>query len=199
MIQEALDFEVFAHRLRMLDNHAAAVTFERFVGDLTKLVRRNLWRSLQSKLDPEDVVQSTFRSFFMEDVCGKCHFEGWDAVWGMLSLIAVRKCSKQLARYRTASRDVRRELDSAGENAYYWGRFDRNPSPTEKLMLAEATEQLLDKFDAKALPIVVYILEGRGPAEISGLVDRSERTVQRIRSKVEAHLETMLAASNVSG
>jgi RNA polymerase sigma-70 factor, ECF subfamily len=51
-------------RLRSGDQDAAREVFQRFVGQLIRLARRQFDVVLRRKVDPEDVVQSAYKSFF---------------------------------------------------------------------------------------------------------------------------------------
>ena len=47
------------------------------------------WQTRQ-KVDPEDVVQSAFRSFFTRQAAGQFDVASWDDLWGLLVVITVR-------------------------------------------------------------------------------------------------------------
>ena len=57
-------------RLRSGEDAAAREVFERFAGRLVALARRRFNRLLARKVDPEDVVQSAFKSFFVRHRAG---------------------------------------------------------------------------------------------------------------------------------
>ena len=52
-------------RLRAGDDEAAREVFDRFARRLVGLARRRFDRRLAHRVDPEDVVQSAFKSFFV--------------------------------------------------------------------------------------------------------------------------------------
>src|ERR1051326_9470242 len=49
---------------RQGDNKAAQLLFDRYVERLHALARRRISQRLSSRVDPEDIVQSVFRTFF---------------------------------------------------------------------------------------------------------------------------------------
>jgi RNA polymerase sigma-70 factor (ECF subfamily) len=57
-------------RLRDGDPDAARAVFDRFARRLAALAAARLPAVLRSKLDPEDVVQSAFRTFFRRQAAG---------------------------------------------------------------------------------------------------------------------------------
>src|SRR5262249_56264835 len=84
-------------RLRAGQNDAATQVFNRFAGRLLTLARKQLDPLVLQKVDPEDVVQSVFRSFFVQHGAGRFgDFESWDNVWGMLVVLTRWKCGRPI-------------------------------------------------------------------------------------------------------
>src|SRR4051794_6813774 len=69
-------------RLRAGDEAAAREVFQRFVGKLIRLARRRFDATLRHKVDPEDVVQSAYKSFFVRYGEGKLTVQDWGNLWG---------------------------------------------------------------------------------------------------------------------
>lgn len=181
--------------LRGGDAAAADELFARFSGQLCRLVQSKLGWRYRRKFDAEDVAQSVFKSFIRLQATEDVSFDTWDALWGLLSLIAVRKCGHRLDYLRAACRDVAREhsvvLD-AGD--YDRSRADlqalsREPTPTHAAMLSEALQRLFGELDERDQRITTLALQGHSTAEISNEIKRSERTVQRVLERVRDHLE----------
>ena len=57
-------FAEFLSRLQARDDAAAQELFARFARQLIALAVRHLDTGLRHRVDPEDVVQSTYKSFF---------------------------------------------------------------------------------------------------------------------------------------
>src|SRR4051794_29844109 len=90
------DAESFARlmaRLRSGEDTAAREVFERFAGRLVALARGRFNRVLSRKVDPEDVVQSAFKSFFVRHREGKLEVGDSGGLWNLLTLITLRKCA----------------------------------------------------------------------------------------------------------
>ena len=60
--------------------------FERFSRRLIGLARVHLDERFQHKVDPEDVVQSVYKSFLIRYGDGALAAEGWEGLWGLLTL-----------------------------------------------------------------------------------------------------------------
>lgn len=188
-------------RLRAGDPYAAELLVSRFSGQLCRLARQRLGLRYRRKLDYEDIVQSVFKSFIRLQAADALTFENWDALWGFLSLVAIRKCGHRIAYFEAARRSIRRErpaeaVQAATEMADADLRvFSRDPSPSHVAMLQETVARLLEPLSELERRIVTLALEGTGTAEISDNVGRSERTVQRVlkgvRDTLRASLERM--------
>ena len=106
------DDETFSRlmaRLRSGEDAAAREVFERFAGRLVAMARGRFNRLLARKVDPEDVVQSAFKSFFVRHRAGKLDVGGWDGLWNLLTLITLRKCADRAEYFLAERRDAARE------------------------------------------------------------------------------------------
>src|SRR4051794_29897170 len=106
------DAETFTRlmaRLRTGEDAAAREVFERFAGRLVAMARGRFNRLLARKVDPEDVVQSAFKSFFVRHRAETLEVGGWDGLWNLLTLITMRKCADRAEYFLAARRDAARE------------------------------------------------------------------------------------------
>jgi RNA polymerase sigma-70 factor (ECF subfamily) len=67
--------------------------FERVTRRLIGLARQHLHGRPQHKIEPEDVVQSAYKSFLLRYGEDALAAEGWDSLWGLLTTITLRKCT----------------------------------------------------------------------------------------------------------
>src|SRR5262245_18028981 len=89
--------------------------FERFTFKLIGLARRHLDARLHHKIEPEDVVQSAYKSFFLRYGEGALSNQGWQGLWGLLTCITLRKCADRVRFYRAERRDISREASPRQE------------------------------------------------------------------------------------
>lgn len=173
---------------------AARELFARFTGRLIGLARTRLAGRLRHKVDPEDVVQSAYKSFFLRYGTEALDAEGWDGLWGLLTVITLRKCADR-ARYHGADRrDASREAVNPAEGDEPWREaVGREPTPEQAALLAETVEQLLGELGGDERPIVELSLQGYSTLEISEQLGRAERSVRRLRERVRKRLEQMRA------
>jgi RNA polymerase sigma-70 factor, ECF subfamily len=190
-------FAVLMGRLRTGEDAAAREVFVRFAARLAGLARRHLDARMMAKVDPEDVVQSAYKSFFLRQRDGSLDIGTWDGLWGLLTMITLRKCADRAAYYRADKRDVTREAasgsaadDSAPDVVEM--ALDREPQPDEAAALAETVEALfrtIDDPDERA--ILELSLQGHTATEISERLGRAERSVRRLREHIRKRLERM--------
>jgi len=187
-------FEKVVEGLRANDESAAGEVFGRYANRLIGLARGRLDRHLRQKLDPEDVVQSVFRSFFTRQAEGQFDLETWDGLWSLLVRITLRKCAEKGRAFHAARRDVGHEVNLGGSSDDSSGpqhAIARDPTPQEAASLVETLERLLRGLDETQQPIVVLRLQGYTVVEISKQLDWSERTVKRVLGKVRGWLMRM--------
>jgi RNA polymerase sigma-70 factor, ECF subfamily len=101
-------FANFLDRLRARDDDAAEQLFARFTHQLIALARRHIQAGLRHKVEPEDVVQSAYKSFFVRYAAENLNMGNWNSLWGLLTLISVRKCAERVAYHRADRRDAAR-------------------------------------------------------------------------------------------
>jgi RNA polymerase sigma-70 factor (ECF subfamily) len=185
-------FDELMHRLRAGDEAAAAQLFHRFAHRLIGLARSRLDPLIRGKMDPEEVVQSVYKSFFLQLAEGRLELAGWDSLWAVLTVLTVRKCGHRIDYYHAARRDVRGEVAPPRRDELSgtsWEAIARDPTPVEAAMLAELVEQLMAVLDERDQEIVRLALQGQPAAEISAAAGCSERTVKRVLDRVRAWLE----------
>jgi RNA polymerase sigma-70 factor (ECF subfamily) len=185
-------FDRLMSRLRAGDDQTAAAVFHRFAAQLIDVSRGQLDSWMRSKVDPEDIVQSVFRSFFLRCREGDWHFINWDSLWGLLTLVTLRKCSNLCTYLCRECRDTRREVDpvlairpGAPEEP-----IDPAPTPLEAAVLTETVERLLNGLEPPERAVVELTLQGYSAAEIAERLGRAGRSVRRVRAQVLKWLES---------
>jgi RNA polymerase sigma-70 factor (ECF subfamily) len=191
---ETDSFKDVMNRLRAGDQSAAREIFQRFVGQLVRLAREKFNGVLRHRIDPEDVVQSAYKSFFLRYGEGQFEVRDWGNLWGLLTLITLRKCVDRVEYHRAEKRDVRREAaahqGSEGSEPW-WEAVARDPTPEEATLLIEAVEVLLRSLDEAERPILQMSLQGFTTQDIANHLNRPERSVRRVRETIRKRLEAM--------
>jgi RNA polymerase sigma-70 factor (ECF subfamily) len=189
---EERSFGEWMSLLRTQDEEAARHVFQSYARRLIGLAKTKLDPLVRRRVDPEDVVQSVFRSFFQRYEEGRWDLRDWNGVWAMLTCITVRKCGRQNEFGRAACRDVHREVEApaGGEDSAIQSREPAapEPSPESAALLTELVEQMFAAFKEHERPIVARILQGETPAAISQQVGCSESKVYRLQRYIHQYL-----------
>lgn len=187
-------FEDLAARLRAGDTAAVAGIHQRFAQRLIALARTRMDKSLQPKLDPEDVLQSVFCSLVTRHADGRVDLYNWDSLWSLLVVMTLRKCKGQVKFFHREARDVRRENEPAPESplsGYGWEALAREPTPLEAAELADTLESLMQRLTPRERAVATLRLQGHSVLEISARVGRTERTVERALERARYYLERL--------
>jgi RNA polymerase sigma-70 factor (ECF subfamily) len=182
-------FADLLNRLYSDEDAAARDVFQRYSRRLIAVTRRHIGPGLAHRVDPEDVVQSAFKSFFLRHREGKLRVGDWDNMWGLLALITRRKCADRVEYLRAGRRDVDRELSiSASADQPWLVAADREPLPEEVASLTEMVERLRQAAGDDERAVLELSLQGYTAAEIALRLGKALRTVQRLRERIHQRL-----------
>jgi RNA polymerase sigma factor (sigma-70 family) len=175
-------------RLQGGDSQAAVVLFHRYTDRLIALARSRLPAILGRRVDPEDVVQSVYRSFFARAAEGRYVLQRGGDLWRLLVTITLHKVYHQVEHYAAGKRTPTREhacgiADPPAE------LLAREPSPVEAAALADEVEQLFRRLEPDERRVLELRLMGYHRDEIADQMQRSLRTVCRILDKVKHQLQ----------
>jgi RNA polymerase sigma-70 factor (ECF subfamily) len=186
-------FDNLMTRLRERDDAAAKEVFDEFAGRLIALARSRLDSHIRRKVEPEDVVQSAFRSFFTRQADGKFELKNWESLWGLLAQITLRKCGHKIKALTGPTRDVRREVPPprTDDSDIVWEEVARDPTASQHAILDETLEQLRRGLKEREWQVFVLRLQGYTAMEISEQVGRTEYTVAGILKKIRKQLLKM--------
>jgi RNA polymerase sigma-70 factor (ECF subfamily) len=187
-------FEVVMNCLRAGDNDAASAILGRFTHRLMTLARARLASLSNSRGDIEDVLQSVYKSFFTRYSQGEFNVTDWNELWGLLTIITLRKCANRQTYLKARRRDVRREVSTTGHSdssGLGWVLVDREPTPLEAAALADTVEELVRGLDPPDRVTVSMLLQGYNAREISETLTCSERTVRRVRTRLKDRLKRL--------
>jgi RNA polymerase sigma factor (sigma-70 family) len=179
-------------RWREGDQRAADELFYRYVDRLIALARSRLSEKLAPRFDPEDVVQSAYRSFFSKARAGRYALERSGDLWRLLAEITIHKLQHSVEWNTARKRSIDQEQggpDRLGQRDRIAGTVTGDPSPSEALALAEETELLMRDLQPHGRRMLELRLQGYTIEEIAAELQRSERTVRRVLEQAKQTLE----------
>ena len=182
--------KVLVSRWRKGDQDAAKQLFDRYASRLVALARRQISQRLASRLDPEDVVQSVFRSFFGRVKAGKFRIEEQDDLGKLLVRITVNKTLRKVEYHRAAKRDPSQEVvqgDHASDDLLQV--LDRDPTPETVVAFVDQLDHFLNQLRPEERQILELRFQGYTNGEITkklGIYDRKiRRLIERVRGLAE--------------
>lgn len=174
-------------RWRAGDQEAAGQLYARFAQRLWWLARGQIGEHLQRRVDPDDILQSVFRTFFRRTAQGEYPVADTGSIWFLLVRITLRKVSKSVEREQMQKRDPNHEAYDEQERL-----AARSPTPDEAAALLDELEFLTAKFDERDREIIGLFLEGQPNPEIASRAGLSEATVRRVLDRFKYLLEKRL-------
>ncbi|MBX9581338.1 MAG: hypothetical protein K2X87_13635 [Gemmataceae bacterium] len=165
-------------RFRRGEDDAATELYLRYAGRLRALAAAQASPDLQRRVDPDDIVQSVFRTFFRRAAAGQYEVPAGEELWKLFLVIGLNKIRAVAAFHKAARRDVRQT--AAG------GAFDQaaDAAPAADDAALNALRLTIDELLAPLPPghreIIELRVAGHEVAEIAKLTGRAKRSVERI-------------------
>lgn len=168
---------------------AATELYSRYATRLLELAKSRTGAELRQSVDPEDVVQSVFRTFFRRAAEGSYQVPNGDTLWKLLMVIALNKIRSLADYHRAGKRDMRRTQPMQGTLP---ADHEQESLNILQITIAELTSQLHESHQQ----IIRMRIEGYGVDEIATKVQRSKRTTERV---LQAFREQLFAAIHECG
>jgi RNA polymerase sigma factor (sigma-70 family) len=192
MTTPVADVQDLLVRVQQGDQAAAAAVFELYKRRLLALARCQLDTRIRRKVDPEDVVQSVFRTYFKRQRDGSVAVKDEEHLWSLLAMITARKCINASVSFRRKKRNADLEVTVEGggdEVVSSWQAISREPTPEQAAVLTDLIERLVGTLQERDRQIVQLSLEGQTGRAIADTIGRAERTVRRVLENFRTRLE----------
>ena len=169
-------------------NQAAALIWKEYCDQLLELACQNLDQRLHRRVGADDVVQRTFKSFFLRQQRGEYDLADRHDLLRLLVRMILNKARGAAKREARSKRDYRRdqavrmEANPGEENDWFLTRAEEGtPTPEDAAAFAEEAEQRLGQLPDDLRQIALWKLEGYTNAEVAARpeMDCSVRTVER--------------------
>jgi RNA polymerase sigma-70 factor (ECF subfamily) len=187
---DTLQVRALLNRWRAGDEDAARQLFQLYVDRLLHLARQRIGQRLGSRIDPEDVVQSVFRTFFHRAKDGQFHFEEPDDVCKLLARITVHKTFRQVAFHKAAKRNMNLEAGHGdGAQDQLLSLLDRGPTPEEANAFVDQVEHFLHRLGPEDRQIIELRMQGYKDVEIAQKLNISDRKIRRLMERIRGQAE----------
>ncbi len=161
---------------------------------LQRMAERRMAQALRRRTEPEDVLQSVYRTFFRRAADGQFQLDDANDLWRLMCAITLTKVREKARFHFRQRRGVDREvmMDATPDGAAQLG--DSGPSPHEHAVLTEAMAQLLDGLAPQEQRVVDLKLQDVPNHEVAARLGCSERTVRRLLGRLRQRFRQVLDA-----
>lgn len=182
-------------RWRNGDAQAAVEIVHLYTKRLLALVRSRLSTKLAGRVDPEDVLQSAFRSFFRTGADSAARALPGDDLWQLLAAITIRKVYRQVERHIDAERrSVNRETCPGGLDGIPFDAVASGPSPEDEVIVVDELRHVMEQMSPGHRRMVELTLQGHNTDQVAAMTRRSDRLVRLVLEQFREHLQKNLSA-----
>ena len=169
---------------------AATELYVRYAERLRALASGQVAPDLAPRFDPDDIVQSVFRTFFRHAARGQYDVPEGEDLWNLFMIIALHKIRSAATFHRAAKRDVR--ATATGLTDAPAGQHLAAPDEMALATLRMVIDELLGALPASMRAIVELRVEGHEVEEIARRTQRSRRSVERALHEFRARLSPLI-------
>jgi RNA polymerase sigma-70 factor (ECF subfamily) len=188
---DAVPDQILASYCRAGDEEAARQLFDKYMERLVALARRRISQRMASRVDPEDIVQSVFRTFFGRLRAGQFQIEDQDDLCKLLMRITVHKTLRQVAFHRAAKRNP--ALEKGQQDAVddrLLEVLDSEPTPEATVTFVDQLEHFLARLRPEERQVLEMRLQGHSNEEIAAKLNiKHDRTIRRIVERIRGMAE----------
>jgi len=176
-------------RFREGEDDAATRLYLRYAARLQAHASNQTSPQLASRFDPEDVVQSVFRTFFRRVSEGLYDVPPGEELWGLFLVLSLNKIRGLGKHHRAMKRDAQKTFGSDALS-----KLEKNDEHDENSLtvLKMVVDELMRELPAKNRPIIEFRIGGSTVDEISSKTGRSKRTIERLLRDFKKKLSRLI-------
>ena len=178
------DNRELVERWRNGDQSAADELFQRFAEPIVRLAEKNTADRFGGRFGADDILQTTFRTWFERTRNGNFDFRTEDSVWTVLKTIALNKIRNKVSHETAMLRSVDREIKIDAFDQNVADAIGAPASEYEAIELHEAFHKFLDSLPEELRKLSQLEMEGRTSTEIAEALDVSTRTLRRWKDQI---------------
>ena len=173
------------HRYREGQEDAATALYKRYAMRLKRLAEKKTDVKMASRIDPEGIVQSVFRTFFRRVSKGHYEVAEGDDLWNLLLVISLNKLRKEATKQKTAKRDIDKTHSLLESDDEKIGGHDDEAF----IILKLTVEEILATLSDVEREIVELRIAGHSVNQIAEKSERAKRSVERILQSFRTRLK----------
>lgn len=187
---EAVSDRSLLRRFQHGQADASTQLYLRYAKRLHALAQTQSSPELAHRVEPEEIVQSVFRTFFRRASQGHYTVPDGEEIWKLLLVIALNKVRAAGAFHRAAKRDAR--LTTGGEAFERAVEAGTGKDEAALTVLKMVIEELLQGMPAANRRMIELRIDGYEVTEIAERVQRSKRSVERTLQDFRTRLDAQI-------
>lgn len=168
-------------RIRSGQTDAATDLYRRYARRIQALARKQIGPALGKRVEPEEIVQSVFRTFFRRLTEGHYEVPAGEELWGLFLVMALNKV-------RSAARFHGQERRDVGRTEHLAHEAQLATDDEHLATLQQVVTELLDRIPKSHSDVVSLRIEGHTVEEIASITGLSKRTTERVLQRFRARL-----------
>ncbi len=161
----------------------------RYARRLVQLARSQTPPEVAVRFDPEDVVQSVFRTFFRRAAGGAYDLPEGEQLWKLLLVISLNKVRSLCSFHRADKRNIGNTVP------LYPTQLSKESSRSNEpafAVLEMTIKELLANQPEIYATVVTLRIDGHDVAEIAKKTKRSKRTIERVLQQFRQQLANVI-------
>ncbi len=180
-------------RLKRGGDDAATAVYVRYARRLRKLAANQMPDKLAARIDPDDIVQSVFRTFFRRAGLGQYDLPDGEQLWRLLLVISLNKVRSVAVHHRAAKRDIASTVPISTVPETSGGSAPQEE--TELSILQMTIDDLLVDYPLAQREVICLRIAGHEIDDIVAKTQRSKRTVERTLQRFRQQLSESIQLS----
>ena len=165
---------------------AARDLFDKYCERLMKLAKRRIGQRMASRFDPEDVIQSAFRTFFTRVKNDEFTFEAEDDLFKLLVRLTVRKTLRRIEHHSAAKRNPNLEAAQRTDDVEPFALVaSHTVTPDMEVALIDEFQDFIGNLPELDRKVIELKIQGYSTVEIAEQVGSYERKVRRVLERIE--------------
>ena len=177
-------------RIQQGHSDASTALYLRYAKRLMAVAAARTSRDMAQRVDPEDIVQSVFRTFFRRATLGQYEVPEGEELWKLLLVIALNKVRATGRHHRAAKRELGRTVGGAAYDLAAELQAGKDDAALNFLQMV--IHDLMRDLPQAHRRMIELRIEGHEVNEIATAVQRSKRSVERELQEFRKRLQSLL-------
>lgn len=188
-------FVKLMNSLENRDEEAATIFYTKYIGKLIKLASQKLDPRLGARVDPETVAHTVIKLFFDKFQKKEIEFENWEALYGYLAKVTIRKAlNRNRLHWQLKRGGGAANLQSNNSDQFKLEEIfadNAEPDPAEVAEINDTIEKAMEKLKPNHRVLVEDFLRNNSQEKTAKVHGVALRTVQRAVTEFREEIQRL--------